>query len=209
MDDDIQLTPSPEAPDANSVQPDENSAQPDSDNGGDRIFDITDDLNISPAKDTAVRTFPTKTPQVPVKPAPINPTPVAQKPFSPFPEPTDAPVIAVKPLPVQPPAPVAPRKPMNIPLTDFSEPLEKAKTIGSANPSFADFGRVAKLPLEIGKDPATQNPNLKPLRTYEGDVAEVLAHTRTSTASIAIAEAKKQQGEEQLGNSDESDKEGA
>ena len=40
----------------------------------------------------------------------------------------------------------------------------------------------------------------KPLRTYEGDVAEVMSHRRTSTASIAIAESKKQDGEERMGN---------
>jgi hypothetical protein len=37
-----------------------------------------------------------------------------------------------------------------------------------------------------------KNPSkLKPLRTYEGDVAEILAHKGTSAASIAIAERKK------------------
>ena len=40
---------------------------------------------------------------------------------------------------------------------------------------------------------------LRPLRTYEGDVAEVLSHKRTSTASIAIAESRKSTGEDQIG----------
>lgn len=41
---------------------------------------------------------------------------------------------------------------------------------------------------------------IKPMRTYEGDVAEAMSHKRTSTASIAIAESKKQEGEERIGN---------
>ncbi len=44
------------------------------------------------------------------------------------------------------------------------------------------------------------NSNIKPLRTYEGDVAEVLSHHKTSSASIAIAENKRKTGEERLGN---------
>nr|MDQ2933168.1 hypothetical protein [bacterium] len=40
--------------------------------------------------------------------------------------------------------------------------------------------------------------NLKPLRTYESDVAEVMSHKRPSMASIAIAESKKEEGEESL-----------
>lgn len=200
MQDDIQLTPSPEAPDANSVQPDTNAASSDSDSGGDRIFDITDDLNISPAKDVAVRTFPSKTPKpvTPLVPKPATPSVQPHAPYIP-----NIQNIPIENTPSEPIPPLQPRKPLEIPLSNFSASLEKAKTIGSANPSFADFGKVTKLPMEIGKDPVAQNPNLKPLRTYEGDVAEVLAHTKASTASIAIAEAKKQQGEEQLGNNKE------
>ncbi len=44
----------------------------------------------------------------------------------------------------------------------------------------------------------------KPIRTYEGDVAEVMSHKRTSSASIAIAESKKQEGEEKLSNEEPS-----
>jgi hypothetical protein len=36
-----------------------------------------------------------------------------------------------------------------------------------------------------------QNSNLKPLRTYESDVAEVMAHTRMSSTSMIMAENKK------------------
>jgi len=40
----------------------------------------------------------------------------------------------------------------------------------------------------------------KNLRTYEGDVANILAHTKTSTASIAIAESRKTNGSEIMGS---------
>lgn len=45
-----------------------------------------------------------------------------------------------------------------------------------------------------------QRETIKPVRTYEGDVAEAMSHKRTSTASIAIAESKKQQGTERVGD---------
>ncbi len=45
-----------------------------------------------------------------------------------------------------------------------------------------------------------QRETIKPVRTYEGDVAEAMSHKRTSTASIAIAESKKQQGAERVGD---------
>jgi hypothetical protein len=43
-----------------------------------------------------------------------------------------------------------------------------------------------------------QSGPFKPLRTYEGDVAEAMSHRKISTASIAIAETKKEQGEERI-----------
>jgi hypothetical protein len=46
-----------------------------------------------------------------------------------------------------------------------------------------------------------KNEFLKPLRTYEGDIAEVMSHRRTSTASIAIAETRKNEGQDRISNS--------
>jgi len=40
----------------------------------------------------------------------------------------------------------------------------------------------------------------KPLRTYEGDIAEALARKKTSVATIAIAENKKESGSEAIAN---------
>jgi len=48
--------------------------------------------------------------------------------------------------------------------------------------------------------PASASSFLKPIRTYEGDVAEVMSHRRTSTASIALAETRRSGGEERIGN---------
>lgn len=47
-----------------------------------------------------------------------------------------------------------------------------------------------------------QDGSIKSMRTYEGDVAEIMSHRRTSTASIAIAENKKESGESRLGNTE-------
>lgn len=54
--------------------------------------------------------------------------------------------------------------------------------------------------VEAAPVPVVQNPNLKPLRTYEGDIAEALAHKRTSVATIAIAESKKRDGQDAISN---------
>lgn len=51
----------------------------------------------------------------------------------------------------------------------------------------------------VTTDPAFQN-NLKPIRTYEGDIAEIMARKKTSTASMVIAENKKQNGQEKISN---------
>lgn len=45
-------------------------------------------------------------------------------------------------------------------------------------------------PVSQPAQPASREV-IKPVRTYEGDVAEAMSHKRTSTASIAIAESKK------------------
>jgi len=47
--------------------------------------------------------------------------------------------------------------------------------------------------------PTTETPQ-KALRTYEGDVADVLAHKNISSATIAIAENRKRSGEDSIGS---------
>lgn len=68
---------------------------------------------------------------------------------------------------------------------------------------------VAPTPPPVSLPPRPLPPDTmpreipKPLRTYEGDVAEAMSHKRTSQASIAIAESKKQEQGETISNEKE------
>ncbi len=55
---------------------------------------------------------------------------------------------------------------------------------------------------QIPRPPHVTETPQKALRTYESDVADVLAHKNVSTASIVIAENKRQTGQEALGATD-------
>ena len=55
---------------------------------------------------------------------------------------------------------------------------------------------------QISRPPHVTETPQKALRTYESDVADVLAHKNISTASIAIAENKRQTGQETIGSDD-------
>jgi hypothetical protein len=62
--------------------------------------------------------------------------------------------------------------------------------------------------VAVPEKPATKaphiTPNLKRLRTYEGDVAEVLANKKISTTSIALAEKRRETGEDRIGSAETS-----
>jgi hypothetical protein len=58
---------------------------------------------------------------------------------------------------------------------------------------------VPEKTMATGKPPHIK-PNLKPMRTYEGDVAEVLSNKNISTASIALAEKRRATGEDRIGS---------
>ncbi len=67
--------------------------------------------------------------------------------------------------------------------------------------TFTNNAKMGEAPQPInddGYDGKYLTDVAKPLRTYEGDVAEIMSHRKISTASIAIAENKKQEGEEKL-----------
>jgi hypothetical protein len=49
---------------------------------------------------------------------------------------------------------------------------------------------------------ASAGPNVKPMRTYEGDFAEAMSHNKISAVSMAIAESKKNEGVEKIKTSD-------
>jgi hypothetical protein len=175
---------------------------------GDRVFDITEDLNISPINDNPQAVVRS---QVPAqnKPAPVRPTTPQNIPISgiasaprfvapPIKLPPQPPVETSIPKPIPAP-PGQPRQPISIPLSDFTQSLQKAQSVST--------------PIIPQKNPAgntsedffPKTTDLKALRTYESDVAEVLAHTRASTASIALAEAKKESGQDRIQNNEEAD----
>jgi hypothetical protein len=114
----------------------------------------------------------------------------------------------------KPPAPPAPNKnaPSSQPVkTIRSGSIDQLAESGVVRPK-TDLQRdvSAILPNVSGGAPAqaaptksapsaSLDPNIKPIRTYESDVAEALSHRNISTASIAIAENKKKTGEARLG----------
>ncbi|MDD5165487.1 MAG: hypothetical protein PHG25_03045 [Candidatus Pacebacteria bacterium] len=79
-------------------------------------------------------------------------------------------------------------------------------------PTGQDIGPATQdqtVPSEPLAPEAPQRPHVtetpqKALRTYESDVADVLAHKKISTATIALAEQKKNTGQNNLGESTES-----
>ncbi|MES2314628.1 MAG: hypothetical protein V4524_01675 [Patescibacteria group bacterium] len=66
-----------------------------------------------------------------------------------------------------------------------------------------DIGPTSNSPEPAHPPHVTETPQ-KALRTYESDVADVLAHKKISTATIALAEQKKSTGQNNLGESAES-----
>lgn len=218
MQDDL-ITPVP--PEENQSQPaaSGNDAEPDSQAESEQIFDITDD-NIAPAKETApARYFPpepkiinpnprpvTSQPPVQPRPAPQNAVPanLPTSPDSTASMPSAASSSSLPPITLPPIQPAVPKPPINIPLSDFTKPLQKA---AAAPTPTGPFNKpAASLPgTTINEDFFPKAADLKALRTYEGDVAEVLAHSRASTASIAIAEAKKESGEDRIQNQQETE----
>ncbi len=145
-----------------------------------RVFDITADLNISPVEDAP-----------PVAPVPIAPI---------FKKPLAKPVVQSEPTLRSPVPQNTPSRP--VPLQDFSASLKKAQGI---EPNSVPAMKVmpsappaAVAPTQPVANAPVQNSNLKPLRTYEGDVAEVMSRKRTSFTSMAIAESRKNEGNESI-----------
>lgn len=113
------------------------------------------------------------------------------------------------------PITLVPKKPSPIPLQDISIPVlhpipkqqgpitQKAptptQTVPASAPTQAPISTSTSTPATPSKE-ETSSGIVKPIRTYEGDVAEAMSHRRTSTASIAIAESKKMEGEEKISN---------
>ncbi len=99
------------------------------------------------------------------------------------------------------------------PTAPFMVPNPVARPTTPANTATNPPARPAPVPPKIrtlGTAPAPNAPawtgadSSKALRTYEGDVAEALAHKGSSAASIALAESRKNSGEDRLGTTEES-----
>lgn len=165
-----------------------------------QIFDITPDLNISPAKDEIDNTPPVvipdnildiKTPQ-PSK----NPTPTPIQPqFGPANPPAKTIGIISNKIPTQQNTQT---KPSTLQEAVSSIKIEKEipqKPLGSLN--------IPQKPIPDKPWETKPNSIIKPLRTYETDFAEAMSKKRISTSSLVIAEDKRKQNTENLSNSKE------
>ncbi len=94
--------------------------------------------------------------------------------------------------------------PVQVPKTESPFPVEPKITPIPTQPSPSNLPQINPIPPAPTKAPAISaqssapldSPDIKPIRTYESDVADLMSHKHTSTASIAIAESKKETGEE-------------
>lgn len=142
-------------------------------------------LPPTPAPPTTTAPIPTAPSTLPTAPAESAPIPSVQttqtSPTPPLPEF----IQTVNPIPSTPSVPIdKPEEPR------FNPMNPPTKTLGSVENSTR---RVPQI------DKANAAP-IKSIKTFEGDVAETLSHTRASTTSIAIAESVKKTGEARLSN---------
>lgn len=90
--------------------------------------------------------------------------------------------------------------PQKLPTTPLQDALAPQKdfTIEPKDPSpIASSASVDK-----NQHPHTTETPQKAIRTYESDVADVLAHKNISTTNIALAEKRKKTGEDRIGDKD-------
>jgi hypothetical protein len=110
---------------------------------------------------------------------------------------------------VNPSVPVPATQPLHAEaaLTDqrfpaYPSTTAKPQTLNSA-PSASNIPIVPTVqttsPMTAKPPKISSDPNIKPLRTYESDVADVLSHRNISQASMTIAENKRKRGEERIG----------
>jgi len=221
MDDNIVLEPQVK----NDSAPNEGSTETERNTGGtDRVFEITSDLNISPIKDSEenAQSAPIYKPLPPTPPShsinllekqptppiaqTINttpPTPTVSQPIKTAPTPTfTAPMVTAAPVintpapqPITPQFATAQKPPVPGAPPRFSPANPPAKTISSANVVNNDRRNLVNPPSTVSND-----PNIKNIRTYEGDVADAISHKNISKAGIAISEGKKNTGSEIMSN---------
>lgn len=147
---------------------------------------VTQPTSVSPASETNTPKPPTFSTSVVSKPE-IASTPKPSAPSKNLLEDTPA----ITPLP-----PIE-KSIGSIPLKDITTPKWSSRQTSPANPPTKTLGTVP-IPSTENKFDLPENPELKRLRTYESDVAEIMANKGISRASIAIAENKKAEEEAQI-----------
>ena len=159
------------------------------------------------------------TPQAVIRPEPVPQMPVPSARVSPPPAPINqSPGIPLNEGPQTPPPPrqrweSTQKIPASPPAKTVGFTAAEPKQPYAPKPDTLQGIVSTLLPQNLGEKKETavpqqppqlsSNPDIKPLRTYETDVADVLSHKKTSTASIAIAESKKEEGTESIKSSEE------
>lgn len=147
-------------------------------------------VNIPPPPPNLPGAEPLDAPAQPVQSAQtVQPEQPAEPPFTPPPAPAATPL----------PRPIfqAPPQPPRPPVAPVPPPQQSAAPVAPTAPAApAATDNERQIPGS-GSHPG----GLRPLRTYEGDVAEVLASRPVSRTSMAVAEAKKRGEGETLKNS--------
>lgn len=170
--------------------------------GGDWPFAFAKNAKGSPAVPQAAApatpTTPTQTPTVSA-PTPAVPMPAPQ------------PIPAIKSAPGNAPVKTIRTEGGTIGQTTQAEQKGRPETdlqrdVLAILPNMKKSQAEAKAKAQVASVPprpfasVPQSTDIKPLRTYETDVAEALARRKSSKASIAIAENKKVTGEERISN---------
>ena len=180
-----------------------------------QVFDITPDLNISPAKDEVE---PDPEIQTPITP----PSGISENKPS-----VDIPSVVIPPVAPQTVAPTQPQIIIPPPSvkpsyhTTLANPptktigilhqaeFEKADASGDLQSAVASIlpGNVRKPnPPVVSHVPKPEDQTaygLKRLRTYETDVADIMSRRHPSMATVAIAESRKNEGQEVLKTTEE------
>jgi hypothetical protein len=157
---------------------------------GPRVFDITPDLNIAPAKDEVEAATPVAMPEniLGVTWKPTEAVPKVEEPAKPLqpefgPANPPAKTVGMNKTSFTQPAPV---------VTQTKEPASLQDAVSSIKLG-SEVPKIPNKPVSIPEKPweAKSDSVLKPLRTYETDFAEAMARKRISKASFVIAEDRK------------------
>ncbi len=143
----------------------------------DKIFDITSDMDIKPFKENVEGDY-TESTSIPQN-IPIPKTNIYTNPDN----------STIK----QPSAINTPKIP-----PENTVPSIKTMSMAEETAFKTDIPKREPVQTEDKKD----NPFIKPIRTYEGDVAELLSRKKTSTVSMIIAENKRDSGTDSIGESE-------